>query len=114
MRIGFLARHGQAHRVIPSEIPFRANIHALQSLGVRYVIAVSPVGSLREEIRPLDIVVPDQFIDLTRQRAGTFFGQGAVAHVSMADPVCPAVSGALAKAARAIAQGAVQVHTCLY
>lgn len=96
--VAFLARHGKGHRLIPSEIPYRANVHALKSLGVRYLISVSAVGSLCEEIAPLDLVLPDQFIDLTKRRESTFFGQGAVAHVSMAQPVCAALSGTLAQA----------------
>ena len=99
--VAFLARHGRGHRLIPSEVPYRANIYALKSLGVRYVISVSAVGSLREGMHPLDMVLPDQFIDLTKHRASTFFGDGAVAHVSMAQPVCPALSALLAKAIEA-------------
>ncbi|MCX2793833.1 methylthioadenosine phosphorylase [Microbulbifer thermotolerans] len=96
--VAFLARHGRGHRLIPSEVPYRANIHALRQLGVRYILSLSAVGSLREEVRPLDMLIPDQFIDLTRRRESTFFGQGAVAHVSMADPVCPQVADCLARA----------------
>lgn len=92
----FLARHGRGHRLIPSEVPYRANIHALRQFGVRYVLSFSAVGSLKEEMAPLDMVLPDQFIDLTKHRVSTFFGNGAVAHVSMARPVCPEVSAALA------------------
>jgi 5'-methylthioadenosine phosphorylase len=95
--VAFLARHGRGHRLIPSEVPYRANIHALKQMGVRYLISMSAVGSLREEMKPLDMVLPDQFIDLTR-RVGTFFGDGAVAHVSMANPVCRGVADALARA----------------
>lgn len=96
--VAFLARHGRGHGLIPSQIPFRANVYAMKSLGVQYLLSVSAVGSMREEIAPLDMVLPDQFIDLTRQRAGTFFGQGAVAHVSLADPVCPVLRGVMADA----------------
>ena len=96
--VAFLSRHGRGHRLIPSEVPYRANIHALKQLGVRYLISMSAVGSLREEIKPLDMVLPDQFIDLTRRRDATFFGNGAVAHVSMAQPVCAAIGAALARA----------------
>lgn len=103
VRVAFLARHGRGHRLIPSEVPYRANIHAMKQLGVRYLISMSAVGSLREDIAPLDMVVPDQFIDLTRRREGTFFGAGAVAHVSMAQPVCSAVSALLARAVEQIA-----------
>jgi len=96
--VAFLARHGGGHRLIPTEVPYRANIYALKSLGVRYLISVSAVGSLREEMHPLDMVLPDQFIDLTKHRISTFFGNGAFAHVSMAQPVCPALSALLAQA----------------
>jgi 5'-methylthioadenosine phosphorylase len=98
----FLARHARGHRLIPSEVPYRANIHALKQCGVRYLLSFSAVGSLREEMAPRDMVLPDQFIDLTRQRAGTFFGDGAVAHVSMAQPICPALSAMLANAVRQV------------
>jgi 5'-methylthioadenosine phosphorylase len=98
VKVVFLARHGRGHRYIPSEVPYRANIYALKSLGVRYLISVSAVGSLREEIRPLDIILPDQFIDLTKHRNSTFFGEGAVAHISMAQPVCSKLSALLAEA----------------
>lgn len=97
-QVAFLARHGRGHRLIPTEVPYRANIYALKSLGVRYLISVSAVGSLREEIRPLDMILPDQFIDLTKHRTSTFFGDGAVAHVSMAQPICSALSDLLAQA----------------
>ena len=96
--VAFLARHGQGHRLIPSEVPYRANVYALKTLGVRYLLSVSAVGSLREDVAPLDLVLPDQFIDLTKRRENTFFGQGAVAHVSMAQPVCAALSDVLAQA----------------
>lgn len=96
--VAFVARHARGHRLIPSEVPYRANLYALKTLGVQYVIAVSAVGSLREHLKPLDMVLPDQFIDLTKHRIGTFFGQGAVAHVSLAQPVCPVLSGLLGDA----------------
>ncbi len=98
IRVAFLARHGRGHRLIPTEVPYRANIYAMKSLGVRYLISISAVGSLHEDIRPLDMVLPDQFIDLTKHRTSTFFGDGAVAHVSMAQPVCPVLSALLAQA----------------
>lgn len=98
----FLARHARGHRLLPSEVPYRANIHALKQLGVKYLLSMSAVGSLREEFRPLDMVLPDQFIDLARRPGDSFFGQGAVAHVSMAQPVCPAAVGALAQAVRTV------------
>lgn len=96
--VAFLARHGRGHRLTPSEVPYRANIYALKQLGVRYLISLSAVGSLREELRPLDMVLPDQFIDLTKRRDSTFFGAGAVAHVSLADPTCPTLADVLARA----------------
>lgn len=96
--VAFLTRHGQGHRLAPSEVPYRANIYALKTLGVRYIISVSAVGSLREQLKPLDMVVPDQMIDMTKQRVSTFFGDGAVAHVSMADPLCPALIDILTRA----------------
>lgn len=108
--VAFVARHGRGHGLIPSEVPYRANLYALKTLGVQYVLAVSAVGSLQETIRPLDLVLPDQFIDFTRQRAGTFFGDGAVAHVSLAQPVCPALSALLADAIDDAGLGAVRVH----
>jgi 5'-methylthioadenosine phosphorylase len=88
-RIAFLARHGRGHRWMPSELNFRANIFAMKLLGVERILSVSAVGSLKEEIAPLDIVLPDQFVDRTRGRISTFFGGGLVAHISFADPVCP-------------------------
>jgi 5'-methylthioadenosine phosphorylase len=97
----FLPRHGRGHRLMPSELNFRANIWGLKSLGVEWVVSVSAVGSMREGIHPLDLVIPDQFFDHTRRRISTFFGDGVVAHLGMADPVCAQVAEALEKAARA-------------
>jgi 5'-methylthioadenosine phosphorylase len=94
----FLARHGKGHRLIPSEVPYRANIYALKKMGVRYLLSFSAVGSLSENMAPLDLVLPDQFIDMTKQRSSTFFGDGAVAHVSMAQPVCEKLSDIFARA----------------
>ena len=96
--VAFIARHGKGHRLIPSEVPYRANIYALKKFGVRYVISLSAVGSLSEEMKPLDMVLPDQFIDLTKRRESTFFGAGAVAHTSLAEPVCPLLADVLARA----------------
>ena len=96
--VAFLARHGRSHGLIPSQIPFQANIWAMKALGVQYLLSVSAVGSMREDIAPLDMVLPDQFIDFTRRREGSFFGDGAVAHVSMADPVCASLRAVLAHA----------------
>lgn len=97
-RVAFIARHGRGHRLLPSELPAHANIHALKQLGVREVIAVSAVGSLSEEIAPQHAVVPDQLIDRTRGRRSTFFGDGMVAHVGFADPFCPELGAVLADA----------------
>jgi 5'-methylthioadenosine phosphorylase len=91
-RVAFLARHGRGHRLLPSEINFRANLFAMKLLGVGRIISVSAVGSLKEEHKPMDFVVPDQFVDRTTQRASTFFGEGIVAHVALADPVCAEVA----------------------
>jgi 5'-methylthioadenosine phosphorylase len=87
-QVAFLARHGRKHTLLPTELPFRANIYAMKKLGVEYIISASAVGSLREEVKPLDMVVPDQFIDRTRNRVSTFFGEGIVAHITFGDPVC--------------------------
>jgi 5'-methylthioadenosine phosphorylase len=87
--VAFLARHGRGHRISPSELNFRANIWGMKSLGVERIISLSAVGSLKEQHRPLDFVIPDQFFDRTRGRVSTFFGDGLVAHISFADPVCP-------------------------
>lgn len=96
--VAFLARHGRSHSVLPGSIPYRANIWALKSLGVDYLVSVSAVGSFKEELAPRHMALPDQFIDLTRHRPGTFFGDGAVAHVSLSHPVCAALSDLLAQA----------------
>jgi 5'-methylthioadenosine phosphorylase len=104
----FLPRHGKGHRWLPTEINFRANIFALKKLGVERIISVSAVGSLREEIAPGHLVVPDQFIDRTTQRPSTFFGRGVVAHVSLANPFCSVLSKVLVTAAR---QEGAEVHS---
>jgi 5'-methylthioadenosine phosphorylase len=100
-RVAFLARHDRGHRLLPSEIPYRANVYALKSLGVAQVLAVSAVGSLREDLAPRSAVVVDQLIDRTRSRASSFFGDGVVAHVGFGEPFCPALRGALVAAADA-------------
>ncbi len=87
--VAFLARHGRGHRLLPSEINFRANIYAMKMLGVERIFSASAVGSLREDLAPLDILLPDQFFDRTRGRISTFFGNGIAAHVGFADPICP-------------------------
>jgi 5'-methylthioadenosine phosphorylase len=97
-RVAFLARHGRGHRLMPTELPFRANIYAMKLLGVERIISASAVGSLQERHAPMDIVIPDQFFDRTRGRASTFFGEGVVAHISFAHPVCESLGGVLAGA----------------
>jgi len=98
--VAFLARHGRGHRISPSELNFRANIYGFKKLGVERIISLSAVGSLKEEHRPLDFVIPDQFFDRTRGRVSTFFGEGMVAHISFADPVCPQLSVVVEEACR--------------
>lgn len=112
-RVAFVPRHGEGHRIGPSEIPARANIWALKSLGVERVISVSAVGSLQEGIHPLDFVIPDQLIDRTRARQNTFFGDGVVAHVPFADPVCPGLGEATAKALEASGAAVTRGGTCV-
>ncbi|HEX2918638.1 MAG TPA: S-methyl-5'-thioadenosine phosphorylase [Edaphobacter sp.] len=97
-KVAFLARHGRGHRLLPSELNFRANIYAMKMLGVERILSVSAVGSLKEEHKPTDFVMPDQFIDRTYARTSTFFGEGIVAHVAFGDPVCATVSQAFQKA----------------
>jgi len=87
-KVAFLARHGRGHRILPSELNFRANIHGFKQLGVERILSISAVGSLKEEHRPLDFIIPDQFVDRTRHRVDTFFGEGCVAHIGFSDPVC--------------------------
>jgi 5'-methylthioadenosine phosphorylase len=98
----FLARHGRGHRISPSELNFRANIYGMKELGVERILSLSAVGSLKEEHKPLDFVIPDQFFDRTRGRVSTFFGEGLVAHVSFADPICPQLSGLVFEACGAV------------
>lgn len=107
IRIAFLARHGRGHRISPSGINYRANIHALKSLGVSRVFSVSAVGSMKKNIPPGDFVLPDQFIDRTTQRLSTFFDQGIVAHVAFADPICKTLSSVLWNASKKVS---VKVH----
>ena len=99
-RVAFLSRHGRGHRRMPSEVNYRANIYGMKLLGVERIVSASAVGSLREDIAPLDIVLPDQFVDVTRQRASTFFGEGLAAHVSLADPFCPELRAILSARGR--------------
>lgn len=97
-KVAFLARHGRNHTLLPSELPFRANIYAMKKLGVEYLISASAVGSLKSEVKPLDMVVPDQFIDRTKHRISTFFGEGIVAHIAFGDPVCKSLGKVLTEA----------------
>jgi 5'-methylthioadenosine phosphorylase len=97
-RVIFLPRHGRGHRRMPSELNYRANIYGMKTLGARALLSISAVGSMKEDIHPLELVVPDQFYDLTKRRVTSFFGDGIVAHVGMAHPVCGDVAAALAKA----------------
>src|SRR5712672_1470626 len=97
-KVAFLARHGRGHRLLPTELNFRANIYGFKQLGVERILSVSAVGSLKEEHKPLEFVIPDQFVDRTRHRVDTFFGNGVVAHVALADPICPQLSAVVSKA----------------
>jgi 5'-methylthioadenosine phosphorylase len=112
VRVAFLSRHGRGHRIAPADINYRANIYALKTLGVTRVISVSAVGSMKETLKPGHVVLPDQFIDHTKRRTGTFFEKGIVAHVAFADPVCGALSQALHKAANDV--GATAHHGGTY
>ncbi|MGB3422581.1 MAG: S-methyl-5'-thioadenosine phosphorylase [Dolichospermum sp.] len=109
-RVAFLARHGRDHTLLPSELPFRANIYAMKQLGVEYLISASAVGSLKAEAKPLDMVIPDQFIDRTRNRISTFFGEGIVAHIAFGEPICKKLSGILADAIAALNLPDVTLH----
>jgi len=111
--VAFLARHGRGHRISPSELNFRANIYAMKSLGVERILSLSAVGSLKEEHRPLDFVIPDQFYDRTKSRVSTFFGEGLVAHISFSDPVCPQLAGMVAESCRAAGVNVKQSGTYL-
>jgi 5'-methylthioadenosine phosphorylase len=109
-RVAFLARHGRNHTLLPAELPFRANIYAMKSLGVQYLISASAVGSLKAEAKPLDMVVPDQFIDRTKNRISTFFGDGIVAHIAFGDPVCPQLATVLADTVASLNLPNVRLH----
>src|SRR5450432_806094 len=99
-KVAFLARHGRGHRILPSELNFRANIYGFKQLGVERILSVSAVGSLKEEHKPLEFVIPDQFVDRTRHRIDTFFGEGVVAHIAFADPICPQLSESMVAACK--------------
>jgi len=111
VRVAFLPRHGKGHRIAPTDIPVRANIYALKSLGVERVISMSAVGSMREDVRPLDVLVPDQIFDRTTLRERTFFEGGVVAHVGLAEPYCSELSGQLVAAATGVAPNVHQRGT---
>ena len=106
-RVAFLARHGEGHLLLPTEIPYRANIYGFRMLGVERILSVSAVGSMKEEIAPGEIVLPDQFVDRTRQRISTFFGGGIAAHISFAEPICDELRGIVRRAA---ARTEVRIH----
>jgi len=108
--VAFLARHGRNHTLLPSEVPYRANIYAMKQLGVEYVISASAVGSLKAEAKPLDMVVPDQFIDRTKNRVSTFFGEGIAAHIAFADPVCSQLAKVLIDAIASLNLTDVTLH----
>ena len=110
MEVVFLARHGRHHTYLPTEVPYRANIWAMRSLGVRWILSPSAVGSLQQAVQPLDMLVPDQYIDRTHQRPISFFGEGAVAHVAMADPFCPGLSRLLADVAESLMPEGRSLH----
>ncbi|MBW4554957.1 MAG: S-methyl-5'-thioadenosine phosphorylase [Trichormus sp. ATA11-4-KO1] len=109
-QVAFLARHGRNHTLLPSELPFRANIYAMKQLGVEYLISASAVGSLKAEAKPVDMVVPDQFIDRTKNRISTFFGEGIVAHIAFGDPICQNLAGVLADAIASLDLPDVTLH----
>lgn len=111
-RVAFLPRHGRGHRLLPTELPFQANIYAMKMLGVEYLLSASAVGSLREEYRPRDIVFPDQFFDRTKDRPSTFFGDGLVAHIGFDQPICTELANLVAEAARSVELiGDTRIHT---
>ncbi|NJM78242.1 MAG: S-methyl-5'-thioadenosine phosphorylase [Acaryochloridaceae cyanobacterium RU_4_10] len=109
-RVAFLARHGRHHTLMPTELPFRANIYAMKSLGVEYIISASAVGSLQEQVKPLDMVIPDQFIDRTRDRVSTFFGEGIIAHVSFGEPICTTLAQILGDAIESLHLEGITLH----
>lgn len=108
--VAFLARHGRGHHLLPTDVPYRANIHAMKQLGVEYLLSASAVGSLQVEAKPLDMVVPDQFIDRTRDRVATFFGEGIVAHISFGEPFCAALSQILCEAIASLELPGIDLH----
>lgn len=109
-RVVFLPRHGKNHHLLPTELPFRANIYALKQLGVEYIISASAVGSLQQHIKPLDLVIPDQFIDRTKNREATFFGEGIVAHIGFGNPVCNHLGNILDEAIKNLELPDIDLH----
>ncbi len=110
VEVAFLARHGRNHHLTPSEVPYRANIYAMKQVGVEYLISASAVGSLQAEVKPLDLVLPDQFIDRTKSRASTFFGEGIVGHIAFGDPICQQLTGVLADAIESLNLANTTLH----
>ncbi|MGF1494764.1 MAG: S-methyl-5'-thioadenosine phosphorylase [Microcoleaceae cyanobacterium] len=110
IQVAFLARHGRTHHLLPTEVPYRANIYALKSLGVEYIISASAVGSLKENVKPLDMVLPDQFIDRTQHRVATFFGEGVVAHIAFGHPICAQLTQILAEAIQSLELEGIDLH----
>lgn len=108
--VAFLPRHGQNHHLLPSEVPYRANIHGMKQLGVEYLISASAVGSLQEEMKPLDMVIPDQFLDRTYNRISTFFGDGIVAHIGFGNPVCASLAQVLGDVVESLDLEGVNLH----
>ena len=111
--VAFLPRHGRGHRLSPTEVPSRANIFAMKTLGVERIIAVSAVGSLKQNIKPMDIVIPNQIIDRTRNRINTFFGNGLVVHIAFAKPFCPSLSSVLCESAKKVKASVHNGGTCV-
>src|SRR5216683_3603677 len=101
-KVAFLARHGRGHRILPTELNFRANIYGFKQLGVERIVSISAVGSLKEEHKPLEFVIPDQFFDRTRHRVDTFFGDGIVVHIAFADPICPELAKVVESACKKV------------
>ena len=110
VKVAFLARHGRNHHLTPTEVPYRANIYAMKQIGVEYLISASAVGSLQAEVKPLDLVLPDQFLDRTRNRVSTFFGDGIVGHITFGDPVCHQLSSTLAEAIGSLDLPDISLH----
>lgn len=110
VKVVFLARHGRNHHLTPSEVPYRANIYAMKQIGVEYLISASAVGSLQAEVKPLDLVLPDQFLDRTKSRVSTFFGEGIVGHIAFGDPICHQLSGILADSIAALDLPEITLH----